>query len=139
MKSSPVLDTNSNLYLSVNQDNVSVGSDGKKRWDLWSPCLIDASPVVAANGEIYFSAPWRDLMAVTPDGRQVWRVNTDNDPEHDNIIVSPVIGRDGTIYVANVEFLCAINSTNHLAPLAKSSWPMFRANPRHTGRLQSGN
>jgi len=25
------------------------------------------------------------------------------------------------------------------APLAKSSWPMFRANPRHTGRVQTLN
>jgi outer membrane protein assembly factor BamB len=132
-----VLDTNDNLYLSVNQDNVSVSRDGKKRWGLSFPVLIDASPVVAANDEIYFCAPWRGLMAVAGDGRQVWQINTDNDPTHGNIVASPVIGRDGTIYIGGEGCLEAINSTNHLAPLANSSWPMFRANPRHTGRVEA--
>jgi len=130
-----VLDTNGDIYLSVNQDDVSVSSDGKMRWDLSSPSLVDASPAVAATGEIYFSAPYRDLMAVTQAGQVLWRVNTDSNPEHNNIVASPAIGSDGTIYVANVKYLCAINSTNHLAPLAASSWPMFRANPRHSGRV----
>ena len=31
-----------------------------------------------------------------------------------------------------------MNTQDH-PPLAKSSWPMFRANPRHTGRVQSVN
>ncbi|HLX96375.1 MAG TPA: hypothetical protein VKU37_11590, partial [Verrucomicrobiae bacterium] len=94
---------------------------------------------VAGNGEAYFSTPWRDLMGVDLDGHPVWRVATDANPSHGHMVASPVIGRDGTIYVANVAYLCAINSTHPLAPLANSSWPMFRANPCHTGRVQSGN
>jgi len=31
--------------------------------------------------------------------------------------------------------LHAINSADRLAPPAKSSWPMFRANARHIGRV----
>jgi outer membrane protein assembly factor BamB len=139
MESSPVLDPNGNIYLSVNQDNVSIGSDGKKRWALGSALSIDASPAVAANGEIYFSCPWRNLSAVTQDGNEVWRFYTDSDRDHGNIIASPAIGSDGTIYVAEEDWLHAINSTDRFAPLAKSSWPMFRANPRHTGRVQTGN
>jgi outer membrane protein assembly factor BamB len=139
MESSPVLDPNGNLYLSVNQDNVSVGGDGKKRWDMVSPYWLDASPAVAANGEVYFSFPWRYLMAVTQDGHEAWRFYTDTNPDHGNIIASPAIGSDGTIYVAEENWLLAINSSHALAPLAKSSWPMFRANPRHTGRLPDGN
>jgi hypothetical protein len=41
--------------------------------------------------------------------------------------------------VCDGQYLRAINSTNGLAPPAKSSWPMFRANARHTGRVQSVN
>jgi hypothetical protein len=78
-------------------------------------------------------------MAVTRDGREEWRFYTDSNPDHGNIIASPAIGSDGTIYVAEENWLQAINSTNRLAPLAKSSWPMFRANPRHTGCLPGGN
>jgi hypothetical protein len=76
-------------------------------------------------------------MAITQDGHPVWRVNTDSNSDHNNIIGSPAIGKDGTIYVANLAYLCAINSTNQLAPLAAGSWPMFRANPRHTGRVNT--
>jgi outer membrane protein assembly factor BamB len=137
--SSPVLDESGNIYLSVNQHNVSVGKDGKKRWDWTFPCLIDSTPAVAANGSVYFSAPWRDLEADGQDGKQQWRLNTDDYTSAGNIVAAPAIGDGGTIYVANSEFLCAINSSSPLAPSAKSSWPMFRANPRHTGRVQSGN
>jgi len=76
-------------------------------------------------------------MAITPDGQTMWRCNTDTNSEHNNIVASPAIGKDGTIYIANVAYLCAINSTNRLAPLAAGSWPMFRANPRHTGRVNA--
>ena len=56
-----------------------------------------------------------------------------------NVAASPVIDGGGTIYACDGKFLYAINSTNGLAPPAKSSWPMFRANARHTGRVQSVN
>ena len=130
-----MLDENGNIYLAVNQQNVSVNPDGKKRWTLNFPALIDASPAVAADGMVYFSAPWRNLIAVKSDGKQQWRLNVDSDPTHGNIVASPVIGDDGTIYAANNFYFFAINSSNGLPPLAKSSWPMFHANPRHTGRV----
>jgi outer membrane protein assembly factor BamB len=106
------------------------------RWDLTFPGFIYASPAAAANDGIYFSAPWRSLQAVTQDGREVWRLTTDENHTHDNITASPVIAGDGTVYIAHEDWLEAINSTNGLAPAAKSSWPMFRANPRHTGRVE---
>jgi len=96
--------------------------------------LIDASPAVAANGEIYFAAPWLSLSALQPNGSILWHVDTIQ-----NTIASPAIGSDGTLFVCDGAFLHAINSTNGLAPPAKSSWPMFRANARHTGRVQSVN
>ena len=39
-------------------------------------------------------------MAVTEDGRQAWRLTTDSNRDHDNIIASPAIGKDGTVYIA---------------------------------------
>ncbi len=134
-----MLDTDGNLYLAVNQDNVSVSPDGKERWEIASPVPIEASPAVAVNDVIYFSAPWRSLAAVTGAGRRIWLINTCTNLNFGNIIASPVIARNGTIYIAEEDLLEAINSTNGLAPLAHSSWPMFRANPRHTGRVQVEN
>jgi hypothetical protein len=40
------------------------------------------------------------------------------------------------IYLPDARNLIAMAVTNG-APLAKSSWPMFRANPQHTGRVQN--
>jgi outer membrane protein assembly factor BamB len=95
---------------------------------------VDATPAVAANGEVYFSAPWRSLFAFQNDRTDLWHFSADG-----NLVASPVIGDNGTIYICDGMFLHAINSTNGLAPPAKSSWPMFRANARHTGRVQSVN
>ena len=58
-ESSPVIDELGNLYLSVNRCDISVGPDRKYGITWCSDVLIDASPAVAANGEIYFAAPWR--------------------------------------------------------------------------------
>ena len=40
-ESSPVLDEDGNIYLSVNELDLSVGSDGKKRWDCGMPVLVE--------------------------------------------------------------------------------------------------
>jgi hypothetical protein len=45
-----------------------------------------------------------------------------------------LIGPDGAAYVGDGRFLYAMATTNG-APTAKISWPMFRANPRRTGRV----
>jgi outer membrane protein assembly factor BamB len=87
---------------------------------------------VAANGLAYFAAPWRRLVALNSEGPQVWEADTDG-----NITASPAVGGDGTVYFRDFRYLYAVNTTNGLPPLAKSSWPMWRANPQHTGRAQA--
>ncbi|MGA2179056.1 MAG: PQQ-binding-like beta-propeller repeat protein [Verrucomicrobiota bacterium] len=133
-ESSPVIDERGNLYLSVNKCDISVGPDGKAGLRWCSDVLIDASPAVAANNVIYFPAPWRQLFALQQNGGGLWQVDTTG-----NLVASPVIGSDGTVFICDGKFLYAINSTNGLGPPAKSSWPMFRADARHTGRVQSAN
>jgi outer membrane protein assembly factor BamB len=133
-ESSPVLDESGNLYLSGRSSCLSVGSDGKIRWEKYPQIPLDTTPAVAADGLIYFSVPGQILAAIKPDGTEQWRVTL-----LAPLAGSPVIGNDGTIYGCDGSRLYAINSTNGLAPPAKSSWPMFRANPRHTGRVQPVN
>jgi outer membrane protein assembly factor BamB len=130
-RSSPVLDENGNIYVAVNKIGISISSEGKERLEFdFSPLWVDATPAIAANGDIYFSAPWRRLSACQSDGLEIWHVDTAG-----NLTASPTIGNDGTVYVADGQFLRAINSPAGLPLAAKSSWPMFRANPRHTGRV----
>jgi outer membrane protein assembly factor BamB len=132
-ESSPVLDEKGSLFLTANKIGISVGSDGKKQWEYnYAVVLIDATPAVAANGEVYFASPWRKLCAFHINGNELWHVDTVA-----NLVASPTIGSDGTIFVCDGPFLRAINSTNGLAPPAKSSWPMFRGDARHTGRVQN--
>jgi outer membrane protein assembly factor BamB len=126
-----VLDENGNIFLSVNNCQISVDPGGKERWRWCLPIPIDASAAVAANGEIYFTMPWR-LIAFQQNGAELWHVDTDA-----NLVASPAIGSDGTVFICDGPYLRAINSTNGLAPPAKSSWPMFRADARHTGRVQN--
>jgi outer membrane protein assembly factor BamB len=133
-ESSPVLDENGNLYLATNACILSVDQNGKERWYWCSPVFIDVASAVAANGEVYSSAPWGKLFAFQTGGTRLWHVDTGG-----NLTASPTIGSDGTVYVTDGNYLRAINSTNSLAPPAKSSWPMFRADARHTGRVQSVN
>jgi outer membrane protein assembly factor BamB len=132
-ESSPVLDEKGNLYLTANKIGISVGSDGKRQSEYnYAVVLIDATPAVAASGEVYFASPWRKLCAFQPNGVERWHIDTTA-----NIVASPAIGSDGTVFVCDGPFLYAINSTNGLAPPARSSWPMFRADARHTGRVQN--
>ena len=135
-ESSPVLDESGNLYLPADGSDLSIGSDGKKRWGWGKKNEIspDVTPAAAANGLIYFSLPWWTMVAINRDGVEQWRGTVVI-----NFAGSPVVGDDGTIYACDGSRLYAINSTNGLAPPAKSSWPMFRANPRHTGRVRAAN
>jgi len=53
----------------------------------------------------------------------------------DNISTSLTLGPDGTIYAVDLKELHAIRPPGPALPPAKSSWPMFHANARHTGRV----
>jgi len=129
-ESSPVLDGGGNIYLSVNQAAYSVSSEGKARWWHFSAILVDETPAVAADGAVYFSMPWRQLWAAKADGTELW-----SDEMPTELYASPTVATNGIIYVGTGQFINAVSPTNHLAPTAKSSWPMFRANPQHTGRV----
>ena len=129
-ESSPVLG-NGAIYLPAGPFLYSISRKGKINWswataDIWN----DTTPVVLANGDIYFSWPWRLLTGVRPDQAIVEQL-----PLGGNMTSSPVATETGTLYFSCGRDLEAVSPTN-AAPPAKSSWPMFRANPQHTGRVE---
>jgi outer membrane protein assembly factor BamB len=128
--SSPVIDGQGQIYIGISYGRIAVNAAGKRVWGYGSPLFIDASAAVAANGWIYFSAPWRGFEAFDSAGNLQWNL-----PIGGEFSDSPVIGANGVIYVNVGRMLMAIAVTNN-PPLAKSSWPMFRANPQHTGRVR---
>lgn len=143
-KSSPVLDPSGNLYVAgsyVNGSN-SVGlgefvfSPAGQRLPGGSglACLVDGA-AVAVTGEVYWSRPWRTLQAFRSDnqvdGQILWQADLPA-----NVSASPVVSEDGVVYVTDGRFLYAFHAPEDGLPLAHSSWPMFRADPRHTGRVR---
>jgi len=127
--SSPVLADNGNVAIAAGQKNFLVSPAGAVVWSSETPCWIDETPVVA-QGVVCFPAAWRRLWAVEPTGRSsLWE-----GPAVQNLSSSPVLTSQGRVY-----FCCGPNVEALLPPAAlspaQSSWPMFRANPRHTGRV----
>jgi hypothetical protein len=71
---------------------------------------------------------WRHLWARQSDGAELWAGDTT-----DNLSSSPVISDQGQVYFCCGRYVRALQPPVALLP-AKSSWPMFRADARHTGR-----
>jgi len=127
---SPVLNENGDLFLNVNNSFTSVSSAGKMRWQRMLPAITDSTPACTASGAVYFALPWHMLIAESDNGQELWQIDTD-----DFIPSAPNINNEGKIYAANYQYLLAIQPAA-AAPPAKSSWPMWRANPQHTGRVE---
>jgi outer membrane protein assembly factor BamB len=133
--SSPVLDPDGNLFFAVNAGYICIGPDGKIRWQRGADWQIRESFAVTANDEIYVSYPWLRIAALDGhSGNPQWHFSSGS-----NLASSPNVGPDGVIYVNELYYLLAIQPLTNAAPLAKSSWPMWRANPQHTGRAQKWN
>jgi outer membrane protein assembly factor BamB len=128
--SSPVLDENGNLYFAANTCHVSVSPQGKLRSSHETLVPMDLSPIVTSNGRIYMDNPWLHLGIGYPDGNEEWGFAMSF-----NLSSSPNMDPSGIIYACDGSYLYALKPAA-AAPPAKSSWPMWRANPQHTGRVQ---
>jgi outer membrane protein assembly factor BamB len=130
--STPVLDEEGNLYLASNDEQIAVSPAGKLIWHHPTQIPLDRTWAVAANGMVYVSQPTAGLCAMDRKNPwpPAWYLYLDY-----NLATAPNINPQGVIYVNDSTTLFAFQPTN-AAPLVKSSWPMWRANPQHTGRVQ---
>ena len=131
--STPVLDEDGNLYLAANKNHISVKPTGELRWQSGTDVAMELSPLVCANGEIYVSMPWLHLGMLDRAGYMDWGFQMTY-----NLAASPNVNPQGILYACDATTLFALKPVN-AAPLVKSAWPMWRANPQHTGRVQQGN
>ena len=127
---SPVLAENGNVFIAAAKRTLIISPAGAIVRQLDSEHWIDETPA-AAQGMVCFSSAWRHLWATSPEGTDLWSCMTLN-----NLTSSPVIGNNGTIYCCCSRHVEALRPPVPLFP-AKSPWPMFRANARHTGRVAS--
>ena len=129
-ESSPVIGLNGTIYVGVNKGLWAINADGRKKWD--QPCdeVVEASPMALADGSICVVPRCGSLNVRDEAGRYQW---------HYWVGIygyaAPAVGRDGTIYVpCHYHEFHAIHAR---VPLAKTSWPKFRANARNTGNVKT--
>jgi outer membrane protein assembly factor BamB len=128
--SPPVLDAVGNLFLAAGREHISVSPDGKLRWTSHTDVPMDMAELVADNGLIYLSTPWLRIGYSTRDGR------IENGFQMGFCLTAaPNVDRSGIIYACDGMNLFALKPAAG-AVLEKSPWPMWRANPQHTERVQ---
>jgi hypothetical protein len=96
-----------------------------------------SSVAIAANGEIYVSANSGILYSFSPDGRTNWTYQMD-EPS----IGDPLIGPDGTVYIATYvedDGARSIYAFAGESPISCGAWPMHRKNARRTGTVAMAN
>jgi hypothetical protein len=93
------------------------------------PDFRAGTPAIDSSGTLWISAR-NILFAIGPTGSLQWAFSPGDNTES---MTSPTIGSDGTIYCTFGSRLYAIAGTN---TLAKSPWPMYRQNARHTGKVE---
>jgi outer membrane protein assembly factor BamB len=142
-ESSPVLDEAGNVYLAGivvagNDAEYRVTPTGRGHTVGGLACEVEVA-AAAVTGRVYWSRPWRNLQAFAAapadqgDAELLWTAAVEA-----NLTSSPVVGADGVVYFTADRYLYALQPVGPGLPAAKSSWPMFRANARHTGRVGTG-
>jgi hypothetical protein len=113
-------------------------TDDRLRWKSEiSPLSGSAStPAVRADGTIIYGNDAGVVRALNPqDGRLLWRFDTETKYLIES---SPIISPDGSIYIGSFPYLFKLNGNG--SPLsAYSSWPAFRRDTAHTGRVRATN
>ena len=130
--SSPTIDEEGQIYLSINKLETSISREGKIRWQRGTEVPTETAPTLTANGYEYFSLPWLRLGAYDRAGNYQWEFIM----RGNNLQSSPCLDPAGIIYTCDGISLFALKPITNANSLANSSWPMWRANPQHTGRVQ---
>lgn len=118
----------------MNSNYCAFARDGRKlwAWTFWQffpTDFVRGTGAIGADGMSYFAGDDHRFWAIAPDGKWKWVTWLTSKSTS-----SPAFGADGTAYIGShtYKFL----GIKGASPPAKSSWPMFRADARHTGRVQ---
>ena len=133
IQSSPAIGADGTIYVGSDHNSLlAVHQDGTLKWSFPGGGAFRSSPAIGSDGTIYAGTMWGyTFYAINPDGTLKWSV-----PTGDQIGSSPAIGADGTVYFGSEDKkLYALYSSS--SGLAKSAWPMFHHDVRHTGLVPS--
>jgi hypothetical protein len=133
--SSPSIGPDGTIYVTTGEGRLCAFSpSGELKWQAHTNGLSRTTPAIDSAGTVYFLAN-SALFAISPAGGVLWGYALLTDPRgiFNQSYTSPTISPDGTIYVTSYNRLYAFAGTNGLAD---SPWPMYRQNPRHTGKIE---
>lgn len=139
LQGSPVIGTGGRIYVADDGRVLNaITADGQISWlaVTSSPSLFSpTTPAVDAGGNIYYCCS-NSVWMLNAQGQALWKLNQPGDPGPGGefALTSPIIGPDGTLYVALGTTLYAI-ATGTNGP-ADSPWPMYQQNCRHTGKVE---
>jgi outer membrane protein assembly factor BamB len=108
--SAPALDAEGNAYITTSRKLVKVSRGGAVlwAWPSYNSLSISHSPVIGADGKVYFACYSDTLYALNPDSSLAWARDVGGD-----VNSAPAVGLDGRIYVATTRgtsnYLRAIN------------------------------
>jgi len=130
-ESSPVIALDGTIYVGVNQDLWSITPDGKQKWARWNEGRIETTPLVLADGSVWYANEWGQVIQLSPDMKFIGFAFMGGPFG----FASPAIATNGTLYLPGEgsRFFALRNRV----PLAQSSWPKFRGNPQNTGTPMS--
>ena len=98
-------------------------------WEFEMRDDVASSPAIGSDGTVYVGSADNKLYAINRKrGVKLWEFETGG-----SVWSSPAIGSDGTVYVGSFDKKLYAFKTDSKG-LAKSPWPMFGQNARHTGR-----
>lgn len=124
---SPIVDEAGQVWLA--SGHTKMITDARRPGWEWISDTERELTMAATTSQIYVIGYGRKFNALNAAGQLVWTFPLDK-----NLTSAPVIAGDGTIYASREESLYAIYPP-HPASTAKGSWPMFRGNAQHTGRM----
>jgi outer membrane protein assembly factor BamB len=135
----PVVGGGSSVYVSESGAHTlyCFGPLGALQWQAFqsiSKAVPGTGAAIDAAERVHYCVS-NSIVALSPQGQVLWTVFGGFDPlGFYYAATSPVIGPDGILYAALNTKVYAI-STGTNGP-AKSSWPMFQQNARHTGKIE---
>lgn len=133
--SSPAIGADGTIYVGARGVH-ALDPTGRRKWSFegaFPSTRVVSTPLVAADGSIYFSGA---------DGR-VWALDVDGSPKWDyqtrsRLFASPAIGLDGTVYGASYD--STLYAIAERGPgnggYANAPWPKSRGNRANAGRAR---
>ncbi len=126
IESSPAIGLDGTIYVGSGDGRLyAINPSGSEKWEFATDVPVASSPAISADGTIYFGPVSGNVFALYPDGVVKWVF-----PIGVGVFgASPALTLDGTLYVCGSNKVYALKTSSGLA---RSSWPMFRHDPRHT-------